>query len=920
MFFQNKQKEPGDKTKKRSVLGFLFNPQIGREIAPLKESAAMFVRMIALIFASFNLFPKDHPAFNDASIRLTTMGVIRTAFQGLTFTREGAPQVAVFVAVTGCLLFSALFVLTLILSLFIGPAQADDIFISPVKEKDWAIQWIDFLFQGKTMVSSFNEQLVPPEGNMLQIALADALSFYSTAVLALAGFLLLYHLIFMVAEAAQSGKPMGRANQIWAPIRLVFAIGMLVPVGTGGDGGSVVGYNTGQYVSMQIGRWGSGLASNVWQRFLDRLNAEASIGKCKDTTGKAPSCIGVGPDSSDIVRAMIMADACAFFVQHEVAKFDGAAKGFIGYKSGNIQRLATVPDATKPGPHFLSLVHSRPDHYGTDISLKDFCGGFEVPKPVEGPYAAVYTAQASKFKEFFTHPTNFVNTYAPHSLKDVVVDAAEREKALEEASQRIGRYVHAFNGIMTKAAMDGLNTAETAMKADKSYNLGGDYYFEDGWLMAGAWFNQIASIMAVRSASVRHGMPQMIDPSLGGPVKDNNVRGVIKTVQASYYDFLGFVNQAFAKAELDIYNNLYDGGIPSETIQLHPIHYSKQSWLETSSADNIIVVVMRLIDEFGIYNRWWDEGGLALQFGATLNPMAELAAFGQNAVETGMTLMAYGAVLWAAGSAVDGLADKLKIIPGAGTMATKVAGVLGAAASKIGSLLIAMAGIFFLMGFTVGFIVPLYPFYRFFFGALQWLMSVAMAVVLAPLFALAHVNPYGEGLAGQNAKYGYSVLMQILLRPALMVFGLIVGLLLFTAAIHFMNGAFMVATQSTGAYTGGTNVVAKILYSIVYCAFVLILANQCFSTIGAFPQAVLSYLGMTGIKEENIGDRELLAAGGAYVGKTILMDKLPAVAKAPGDMVAARKELNDKKDAGELAKQRHIESSRAHGYKSVEDT
>ena len=73
---------------------------------------------------------------------------------------------------------------------------------------------------------------------MIQSALQHALSIYSGAVLVLAGMILLYHLLGMVAETAHTGKPMGRANQIYAPIRLVLAIGLLVPMAGGLNGRS----------------------------------------------------------------------------------------------------------------------------------------------------------------------------------------------------------------------------------------------------------------------------------------------------------------------------------------------------------------------------------------------------------------------------------------------------------------------------------------------------------------------------------------------------------------------------------------------------------------------------------------------------------------------------------------------------------
>ncbi len=88
----------------------------------------------------------------------------------------------------------------------------------------------------------------------------------------------------MTVETAHSGRVMGeRGNQIWAPIRLVFAIGLLVPVGGGpaGCNGGGAGLNTGQLLVVTIAQWGSGLASNVWSGpngFLQAMTQNITYG------------------------------------------------------------------------------------------------------------------------------------------------------------------------------------------------------------------------------------------------------------------------------------------------------------------------------------------------------------------------------------------------------------------------------------------------------------------------------------------------------------------------------------------------------------------------------------------------------------------------------------------------------------------
>ena len=80
------------------------------------------------------------------------------------------------------------------------------------------------------------------------------------------------------------------------------------------------------------------------------------------------------------------------------------------------------------------------------------------------------------------------------------------------------------------------------------------------------------------------------------------------------------------------------------------------------------------------------------------------------------------------------------------------------------------------------FLIPLLPFFRFFIGVLAWLLNVFEAIIAIPIVALAHLNLGGEGLGGGAMRRVYLLWLNIIIRPALTLFGLLVGLLLFAFA------------------------------------------------------------------------------------------------------------------------------------------
>lgn len=891
---QEKRNEP----KKRSLLNTLFNPRVDRELTPLIETGAMFVRMLALIFASYNLFPKDHPAFSDNSLRLRLADVVSTAFGSLSFTRKGAVQVAVFFAVMGCLVFTALAIVTMLLSALVGTAHAQ--VFQTTLDRDWGIQWVNYLFNG-TQMDTPNSTVAAPRGFDMQVALGAALSFYSTAVLALAGFLLIYHLAFMIAEQAQSGKIMGRANQIWAPIRLVFAIGMLVPIGTGGNTGTVVGYNTAQYLTIQTARWGSGLASNVWGNFVQRLNIGGSLEACTDTNNderRSPSCINPQQDLKDLVWGLVALDACARMTNFYIDQsgINDATGGFYtpegGYITGNagtsgvvtLGRLLAGGNPLEPGTHYLSLSTESINNFG-GTDLQKFCGGYHInePPPATSPYRDVYLEQLEAFRDV----ADSVSDYMDDNYRDVIQSSGMySNRTIDVRARAIQQIISQSEEDFVETVTDSLDDAAADAQGDLQDYLDNEKFTETGWLTAATYFNTITKLMAERSGSVYNAMPTIIEPSLAGmtlgerdpsvPRFDSQLYGVIDQARDA---FDMFSKSAEAELNYNVGSNLAGTYVDQNDVGDGFDLKTLKAFLDAMNPFNLFLA---LIDRIGIsMNLWSENGALAISFGDTANPLAEVAAWGQNNVMMGTRLMGLGMSAYVFSGA-----------PGIGT-----------AAGAFGSMLFSFAAIFYMIGFTFGFVIPLYPFYRFFFGSLQWILTVFEGVVLAPLFALAHVSPYGEGLPGQYAKYGYSVLLQILLRPVLMVFGLVAGYLLFVATIHFLNDTFITMTMGTGAYSGGNEVIAKIFYCVVYCVLVLILANQCFSTIGMFPQAAMKYLGLQGVQEERIGDTEKLSGlAAAYVGRELLTQRAPAMVKGPVDTAT---KMQNEKASVQVAKDRH---------------
>ena len=87
------------------------------------------------------------------------------------------------------------------------------------------------------------------------------------------------------------------------------------------------------------------------------------------------------------------------------------------------------------------------------------------------------------------------------------------------------------------------------------------------------------------------------------------------------------------------------------------------------------------------------------------------------------------------------------------------------------------------MGITLSVYVPMLPALFWTFGVIGWLLVVAECLCLAPIWALVHLEAEGEGM-GQRAEHGYVMLVDLLLRPLVLVFA-------FTVASSVLNVVWM---------------------------------------------------------------------------------------------------------------------------------
>lgn len=223
------------RTQTKKVLGYVMLPQVTPRLHKLFGTGFAFMAMMmAQVFTSVGLLPRQHPYLNAAnSGRYSTRHVLFEAWRHLVFDRRHMDQVIIFfVLVSGLLLlvlqifmlFFGVFGMTAAMALSL-PAYFDTMLITPDPVNDIAFILLDRTFGIPDLFNSCVAQGIPcfagtaynPENVVVDVmfptpfhdAFHEFLSVYSYGLLVVAAIVICYLVITIIGETAHTGTPFG---------------------------------------------------------------------------------------------------------------------------------------------------------------------------------------------------------------------------------------------------------------------------------------------------------------------------------------------------------------------------------------------------------------------------------------------------------------------------------------------------------------------------------------------------------------------------------------------------------------------------------------------------------------------------------------------------------------------------------------
>ena len=607
--------------------------------------------------------------------------------------------------------------------------------------------------------------------------LGDMLFVFNGGVLALAGFLLVWHTVAGTLDTAREGR---FGFGAWEIVRIVAAIALMAPLPGGMNGA--------QHAVIGLAHLGGDFANAVWEPFSEQALGEgepiaprpheavwrAAIARTLilETCRHAANASAARAGDAPYIELRESEEAHKSWgtrrIEATMLHYDGAGRGMPGDLCGAIRFAGLRAE----GARGIAAVGHRNALAGLLPEIRAIAAGL----------AARYVAGSPVYGR---------------PLPDL--DALLAGRGLAE------RYAGVLDTALALAATEERAALARVVAEDAK---------AASWMSAASFFNTIAHRTGLFQAAA-HNIPgvSLPPPSLGqwAPAADAAVKGLTAALaQSRGYHPMLFSAAAGSAAALPGPGGGMAAGV-----------------LEFIDLDSVVVA---------------DSG----------NPIADLAGLGHGLMNAALAAMA--ALMGAA--AGSGLLESVPFVGKGLDMFESVWQVAdGFGSTVLGLLLVA--------GAVLAYLLPALPFIRFLFAILGWIVTVAVAVFAVTVFAAAHVTR-GDGnrLATQATRLGWLFLPGLILRPPLMLFGLIAGYFVFLAGIGLFNQVWLPQMRDAGA-SGGLGPIGFLAMLTLYVMIAYGLMNASFKLIDLLPSAVLDWIGGRGGAGDDAGERLGGAAAGA---------------------------------------------------------
>jgi len=693
--------------------------------------------------------------------------------------------------------------------------------------------------------------LFPTPGNAgLPTVFSSIIGYFNVIMLVIGGILFFYNVTVGILQSAHEGSVLGqRWSSLWAPLRVVFAVGLMVPVPNLG------GYNLAQAGIAYMVRGATNIASSVWSTSAELIMTN----KVAVTT--SPARLDEGA-----IKAMFSNAACEAIAEYQfaMAAGEGQAPLQIVYTNVVPENIGERGQWEKWGWVSSSYELTRVSQVqGSEDPRTGICGSYTTPEMPEFIIKALNKAEGDGISIAGSNVSSLIAAFQSAHLDSLDVlrqkitdglradggkmisQIADPTAPLPDMTNLITSSIEAANlkledGIKnvlliasgTAPTPGGEGTLRVELQGQEARDallnrIRGNCVeakgeattcYGEGWIGAGSWYMMMARINNEIS-SLTKAKPKVTAP-------DDTRGAYILTQQMPSQGMLYGYNSAGQSAinEQQLLSSRFQEAFENSSVGLASFGFTLdiqqlESLNENTEPDTILSYVPGLDYDMTSLMRMWLS--ITSPSNWASDPMMGITAIGNSMINLGTVLMV---PMFMAGGSVTFFGTGFSIPEG-------VAFVLALPFMAL------ITG-----GGTLSFVLPLTPFLFWILAVSGYFLLIIEAVIAVNLWAIGHMRMDGEGISGEGGRNGWLMILAILITPVLMVFGFLVGMTLFRITTALMDiGMFQAVSGIIGAGPFVT-LWAMVIYTVTTTVIYMLIVERSFSLVAELPGRVLRWI------------------------------------------------------------------------------
>jgi len=663
-------------------------------------------------------------------------------------------------------------------------------------------------------------QLFGSVGNVLHSTsgefLGQVFDIFNYGLIVAVSGIVAYSVVYSTLIMSQDGSFMSkqRMSMGFMALRTAAGFGLLAP--------AFNGYSTIQVIVMYIVVHGVGFADMAWDRALTYIDKGGPV-YTQPVSAQSMITLNSGPL---YVGDFLRSEVCMYTSQHVAQKRAKAAQG------------ALQKDPNNPLYQQEAKIRTSgyiPQYNETAMSVS-FPGG------IGGAFGKANCGSYGWAQQGGTYKAN-VDQYKEAAVKQIVIDLMPLAERLStqpiptDKQEKQGLDYQAETAVIGAAA-DYLNITLPA-RSSLSGKAGDEFkkYYKtammQGWIMAGSYYYMLGSVQQ----NIKKATQMILTQPQGPPATRNQIGnlGISGKDADNLYTMLNttipnYVTKAKTQAGIIAQYEKEDSGA---RVRIGRDWLGKVFTLGGSGKINIFHIgwlnsALKHMSDLPI--AWAN-----ILSGHQGNPILQLQTFGQKMMQ---------GVIWSWIGVVGVVLTLVLLMANGMCVSSLGAGVMTFATAILMPIVFILGGILLSAGAVLAIYVPLIPYIIFTVAAISWLIYVIEAMVAGPLVAMGVTHPEGHDLLGK-AEQAVMLLLSVFLRPILMIFGLLAGMVLSYVALRMLNGGFdLIAAGIVKDQVGNIDTLfVFITMVVIYIMLVVGIVQQCFSTIYVIPAKVLRWIG-----------------------------------------------------------------------------